>query len=292
MLRSMTGYGHDSRSAGNLTFTVDMRSVNHRYSEVACRLPREWSHMEDRLRRLVLARVKRGRVDVSVTVERAADAPRQAAVDWALASAYVDAARQLAERFSLSDGRPSARELLAAPGVWRVAEDAPPDDAGDRLLECAESALAQLVAMREAEGRYLAEDAAGKLTAVGAAVERMRALAPAVADEYRERLRERIASALGAAPVDEQRLAAEIAYFAERSAIDEELTRLGSHAAQFAELLTSGEPVGRKLDFLLQEMNREANTIGSKANHAALSALAVDVKAELEKLREQSQNFE
>ncbi len=249
--------------------------------------------MEDRLRRLVLSRVKRGRVDVVAAVERASNAPRQADVDWALASAYVDAARRLAERFGLADGRPTARELLAAPGVWRVAEDAPPDDAEERLLECVEGALEQLVAMREAEGEYLAQDAAGKLANVVAMVDRMRSLAPAVASEYRERLRERIAGLLaGAAPVDEQRLAAEVAYFAERSAIDEELTRLASHAAQFSELLASGEPVGRKLDFLLQEMNREANTIGSKANDAGLAAIVIDLKAELEKLREQSQNIE
>ncbi|HZG75381.1 MAG TPA: YicC/YloC family endoribonuclease, partial [Paenibacillus sp.] len=255
--------------------------------------PREWSHLEDRLRRLALSRVKRGRVDIVVAVERAGDAPRRADVDWALASAYVDAAKRLAERFGLADAAPSARELLAAPGVWRVAEDEPPEDAEARLLECAERALEGLVAMREAEGRYLAADAAAKLAVVGELTGRMRELAPTVAGEYRERLRERIAGALdGVAPVDEQRLAVEIAYFAERSSIDEELTRLASHAAQFAELLASSEPIGRKLDFLLQEMSREANTIGSKANHAALSALVVDLKAELEKLREQSQNFE
>lgn len=293
-MRSMTGYGHDSASLGTLTFTVEMKSVNHRYSEVVCRLPREWGHAEDRLRRLVQSRVKRGRVDVAVSVERAGTAARQAVVDWPLAEAYIDAAKRLSERFGEAVGRaPTAAELLSVPGVFSLREEEAPDDAEDVLLACAERALERLMAMRETEGRFLAADAAVKLKTIEAAVARMRAMAPSVAAAYRDRLRERIAKLLGGeAPVDEDRLSAEVAYFAERSAIDEELTRLESHAAQFAALLRETEPVGRKLDFLLQEMNREANTIGSKANDAELAAIVVDVKAELEKLREQTQNFE
>jgi len=289
----MTGYGRDSRSVGPLTFTVEMKSVNHRYAEVVCRLPREWNHLEDRLRKLAASRIGRGRVDVTVAVDRTGETPRQAEVDWALAAAYADAANRLKERFALAESGLTAWELLKAPGVFSVREDELPDSADDELLACAAGALERLAAMREAEGRFLEADARAKLAAVEERVERIRELAPNVAAEVRERLRERIEQLTGGnAPVDEARLAAEVAYFAERSAIDEELTRLASHAKQFAALLDANEPVGRKLDFLLQEMNREANTIGSKANHAGVSALVVEVKAELEKLREQTQNIE
>lgn len=294
MLRSMTGYGHDSRACGPLSFTVDMKSVNHRYLEIVFRLPREWSSAEDRLRRVIQRRLRRGRVEVNVTAERAPNAGIETAIDWDLAERYVSAARQLSERFGIAAERSlSVFELLQVPGLVAERESELPEDAEDRLAECVESALNQLSAMREQEGRFLARDAKEKLTGIAALIVRMRELSPAVVAEYREALRGRIEQLLErSVPVDEGRLAEEIAYFAERSSIDEELTRLESHTDHFETLLQSGEPVGRKLDFLLQEMNREANTIGSKANHAALSAMAVELKSELEKLREQVQNIE
>jgi len=270
-----------------------MKSVNHRYAEVVFRLPREWNHLEDKLRKLVVSRIGRGRVDVAVAVDRTGETPRQAAVDWEIAAAYAEAANRLKERFGLAESGLTAWELLKAPGVFSVREDELPEGADDELLACAASALERLAAMREAEGQFLAADARAKLAAIEERVARIQGLSAGVTGDYRERLRERIAQLTGGSvPVDEARLAAEVAYFAERSAIDEELTRLASHAKQFAALLGADEPVGRKLDFLLQEMNREANTIGSKANHADVSALVVEVKAELEKLREQTQNIE
>jgi uncharacterized protein (TIGR00255 family) len=290
----MTGYGHDSRSVGSLSFAVDMKSVNHRYLEVMIRLPREWSLMEEPLRRLVQSRLKRGRVDVAVSVERSVEAARLASIDWPLAQAYVDAAKQLAERFGFPpDQRLTVSELLMVPGVFAEREDTLPEEAGECLLATAEAALDRLSLMRETEGRYVSEDARRKLSGIELLLERMQETAPMVVLEHRGKLQERIEQLLGGSvPVDPDRLAAEVAYFAERTGIDEELTRLRSHTAQFASLFSSTEPTGRKLDFLLQEMNREANTIGSKANHTGLSAMAVDLKAELEKLREQVQNFE
>ncbi|MCI3921524.1 YicC family protein [Paenibacillus sp. TRM 82003] len=294
MLRSMTGYGHDSRSIGPIQFTVGMKSVNHRYAEIVLRLPREWNHMEERLRRMLQGRLKRGRVEVTIAAERSGDAAFEAVVDWPLADAYVDAANRLAARYGIPPERGlTVNELLAAPGVFSHREAAPPDEAEETLCACAESALSALLHMRETEGRFLAEDARRKLSGIEALLERMRETTPAVVEEYRAKLQERIETLLGGnVPVDRDRLAAEAAYFAERTGIDEELTRLASHAEQFAAMMSLDEPVGRKLDFLLQEMNREANTIGSKANHAGLAALVVDMKAELEKLREQVQNVE
>lgn len=290
----MTGYGHDSRTVGSIAFTVGMKSVNHRYAEIVFRLPREWNHMEDRLRRLLQGRLQRGRVEVSIAAERAGGASLEAAVDWPLADAYVEAAKQAAERYGIPPERGlTVSELLAAPGVFATREAALPEEAEEALLDCAERALTALIRMRETEGRFLTEDARRKLKGIEALLERMRERAPAVVEAYRAKLQERAAQLLGEGiPVDRDRLAGEIAIFAERTGIDEELTRLASHAEQFASLVGADEPVGRKLDFLLQEMNREANTIGAKANDAGLAALVVEMKAELEKLREQVQNVE
>lgn len=296
MLRSMTGYGNDSIRIGSMTFTVEIRSVNHRYCEIVVRMPRQWFRMEEKLRKLAASRVHRGRVELVVSAERADGIPVQPQLDVDLAAAYVDAAERLKGLFGdrLRDGAVSAAELLQVPGVFAPEDPAKlPEDAEDRLLACAESALNKLAAMREAEGRFLAEDMAAKLRHVEDAVRRMRDLSAAASDELRARLREKVAELLGGMEaVDEARLAAEIVYYAERSAIDEELTRLSSHIAQFGALLQSREPAGRKLDFLLQEMNRETNTIGSKAGNAEIAAIVVNVKAELEKLREQAQNIE
>lgn len=290
----MTGYGYDSITIGTMSFTVEMKSVNHRYSEVVVRVPRAWSRAEDRLRKLVQSQVKRGRVEVVVAAERSEDADWEANLDRSLAAAYVGAAERLASEFGgRISGTLTAAELLAMPGVFAVREGAMPEDAEDRLLDCAARALGQLVEMRETEGRFLAADASARLRSVAEALEAMRAAAPAAAAELRQRLSERVKELLGGPePIDEARLAAEIVYYAERSAIDEELTRLASHVAQFSSLLESEEPVGRRLDFLLQEMNREINTIGSKSNHASFTAIVVDMKSELEKLREQTQNIE
>jgi uncharacterized protein (TIGR00255 family) len=294
VLKSMTGYGHDSRTCGPLTFTVDLKTVNHRYLEIVFRLPREWSMAEERLRRKIQQRLKRGRVEVSVSVERAPDAVRDMRIDWVLAEQYARAAEMLSERFGISlDRRLTAYELLGLPGIITESDEELPADAEDVLASCVESALLQVMEMREKEGKFLADDARRKLSGIGELIRSMRKLSPEVVNEYRAQLHERISRLLdGSPPLDAERLAQEVAIFAERSAIDEELTRLESHVSHFESLLASEEPVGRKLDFLLQEMNREANTIGSKANHAGLSALAVELKSELEKLREQIQNIE
>lgn len=294
MLRSMTGYGHDSRVCGPLSFTVDMKSVNHRFLEIVFRLPREWAQAEERLRRLIQNRLKRGRVEVSVSVERASGAGVDTVIDWGLAERYVNAAKQLSDKFGLSVMKElTVHELLQVPGVVTFVEAELPPDAEDTLAACAEAALEQLSRMREREGGFLARDAKAKLRGIGALVAKLRETSPEVTAAYRDKLRERIEQLLDrSVPIDDGRLAEEVAYFAERSSIDEELIRLQSHMEHFEAMFDADEPAGRKLDFLLQEMNREANTIGSKANHAGLSAMAVELKSELEKLREQVQNIE
>lgn len=293
MLRSMTGFGSAGRSAAGYRLQADVKSVNHRYLEIGVRMPREWLHLEDALKKRIQREIKRGRIDVFVTIEREGAANRTIEVDWAMAEAYAEAARRLKERLGLA-GEPELQDFLLLPDLIAVREAAADgrEQAEGELLLCLDDALRQLVSMRETEGAALAADLDKRLRIMREHHAKAAAIAPQVAEEYRTKLAARIRELLGSVPLDENRLAMEVAVFAERSSIDEELTRLASHLAQFAQLLDSDEPAGRKLDFLIQEMNREVNTIGSKANQSDLSATVVEMKAELEKIREQVQNLE
>lgn len=290
----MTGYGQAVRQGGNLRIQVDMKSVNHRFGEISIRLPREWLAFEDRLRRMIAGRIRRGRVEVYVQAERMGDVPAEAAIDWALAGAYRRAAEELKERFSLA-GDLTVSDLLAVPGVVAAGGTL---DAGEEtasaLAEAVGEALDQLCRMREAEGASLEADLRKRLAVLGGLAEEAARQAPLAVVQMRAKLTQRMRELLADAGVrlDESRLAMETALMAERSNIDEELTRIRSHLDQFADMLESADPIGRKLDFLIQELNREINTIGSKSAQTELSVLVVEMKAELEKMREQVQNIE
>lgn len=294
VIRSMTGYGQAVRQGGNLRIQVDMKSVNHRFGEISIRLPREWLAFEDRLRRMIAGRIRRGRVEVYVQAERTGDVPAEAAIDWALAGAYRRAAEELKERFSLA-GDLTVSDLLAVPGVVAAGGTL---DAGEEtasaLAEAVGEALDQLCRMREAEGASLEADLRKRLAVLGGLAEEAARQAPLAVVQMRAKLTQRMRELLADAGVrlDESRLAMETALMAERSNIDEELTRIRSHLDQFADMLESADPIGRKLDFLIQELNREINTIGSKSAQTELSVLVVEMKAELEKMREQVQNIE
>jgi uncharacterized protein (TIGR00255 family) len=290
----MTGYGQAVRQNGHLRIQIAMKSVNHRYGEIVFRMPREWLVFEDRLRRLVGERVQRGRVEVFVQAERTGESPAAITVDWTLADAYRQAAEQLSERFSLSGGLTLA-DLLAVPGIVSVRGEL---DAGEEtasmLAEAVSEALAELCRMRETEGASLEADLRQRLTVLDGLTSEAARLAPASVAQMRARLRQRMLDLLADSGVslDENRLSMETAIMAERSNIDEELTRIRSHLAQFADMLASAGPIGRKLDFLIQELNREINTIGSKSAQTELAVIVVEMKAELEKMREQVQNIE
>jgi uncharacterized protein (TIGR00255 family) len=290
----MTGFGQARCSLLGQQVQIDIRSVNHRYGEIAIRLPRAWTQYEDLLKKTIMQSVQRGKVDVTVEVAIGSGARKAAKLDWALLDGYLDASRQIAERYGLS-AEVRVQELLAVPGAVAFVE---PEEAnepliGEGLRQCAGEAAARLVEMRETEGKQLQGDIGSRIANVQQLVAEMTAHAPLVAAEYRSKLMQRLADLPSVREtVDDMRLAAEIALFADKCNIDEELARLGSHLLQLTGMLEQDEPVGRKMDFVLQEMNREANTIGSKANQARLAALVIDVKAELEKLREQAQNIE
>ncbi|GAA4715972.1 YicC/YloC family endoribonuclease [Brevibacillus fulvus] len=296
MIRSMSGYGRKVAFQASFQLTVEMRSVNHRFCEVVVRLPKSWGMLEGHVKKIVSQYIQRGRVEVNVAIEHSGDAhSAEAAIDWNQAELYVQGAKQLVERFSLQD-QLTAKDLLLMPGVLQQKEDAtaPAEMLAELLEETVEAAVIDLLQMRQAEGQKLMRDLQQRLTQIGEWLKQIGELAEAAVEEYRHRLHQRLTDALQgfSFELDQQRLLQEIVLFAERSDISEETTRLESHCAQFGEQLTKTEAVGRKLDFLLQEMNREANTIGSKANYLPIQQLAVEIKTEIEKMREQVQNIE
>ena len=300
MIRSMTGYGRAEAAGGPLVLSVECKSVNHRHLDIALWLPRALTSLETDARRLVQSAVGRGHVDVSVSlypVEGGATAPL--AVNLVQAREYAQAARKLAEELGLVGGaapgwQPTPDWLIDQPGV--ISRDAEPALSAEEawpLLEVALGrALGELTARRQAEGQALRQELTLLHEGLGAHIEVMAARAPAAVARRTARLRERIETLLGAAPLYETRIATEVAIWAEKTDISEELARLRAHSEQFTLLLRDGGTVGRTLDFLLQELNREVNTVGSKADDLEISQAVIAAKGTLEKLREQVQNVE
>ncbi len=290
----MTGYGCGEMSHDGCKITVELSSVNRRQSEISVNLPRDLDVLEARIRDELNRRLSRGRVSVRVTLHAGDDRRAQAVrVNRVLAAAYAREFALIGAELGL-EGRPTLEVVLRAPGVLESEEDVPDAEAyWPALSEALATALKQLIQMREKEGAHLAEDLSMRLGVMRRAAVAVRERAPLVAEHYRRQLQDRIA-ATGIVwnAEDGERLLKEVALFADRSDITEELTRLESHFVQFEQCLVSTEPVGRTLDFLAQELNREINTIGSKANDAAIAREVVTLKAELERIREQSQNLE
>jgi len=291
MIRSMTGFGAGRASVGGEDLDVEIRSVNHKFCEVKARMPRELSALEMEIVRVVKDRLARGGVEVSVRRggTAASFAPR---VDAALAESYARAFAEIQARLGLP-GHVMLADVIAADGVVRLEErEVDQDAAREALGRALGHALDALVGMRGREGEALARDVAGRLDAVEAAVARVAELVPRSVEHHRVRLTERVTELARGVGVDPARLAQEVALFADRTDVAEEVTRLRSHVAQARALLAGEEPAGRKLDFLVQEMHREANTIGSKSQSAEIAGLVVTLKAEIERMREQVQNVE
>ena len=294
MIRSMTGYGRAEASGPRLAVSVECRSVNHRHLDIALKLPRALTAFEAEARRLVQAVVQRGRVDVSATLGAAGGASlTPLSVNIAQAREYEAAARDLAGELGLT---PALRIewLLGQPGVLSREPEAAvaPEEGWALLADALVRALAELVGRREAEGKALALELAGLHEALTGRVEQVAARAPEAQARRAARLRERVRALLGEAPLDEGRIATEVAALADRADITEELTRLRVHLGELRALLGGDAPVGRPMDFLIQEINREVNTIGSKADDLDISQAVIAAKSLLEKIREQVQNIE
>ncbi len=293
-MNSMTGAGWGECSHDGLKVTVELSSVNRKQSEISVSLPRELELLESQVRDEVNRRVSRGRVSVKVMLNAAEGrAGARVQVNTALAEAYVTELRKLAKHLGLS-GELSAELLLRTPGVFETgARVSNAEEFWPSVRNALEDALALMLKMRAREGAHLKKDLCDRIATMRKAVTRIRKEAPLVQKRYREQLIERIkAAGLQELQIDEERVCKEVVFFADRSDITEELTRLQSHFQQFDDCVKSGDPVGRTLDFLAQEINREINTIGSKANDAAISREVVELKTELEKFREQAQNVE
>ena len=292
-MHSMTGYGRGECVKDGFKFTVELNSVNRKQNDVSINLPKELVELEPRIRDAINAQLSRGRINVVVAYHRGtAKAEEQIELDVALAKAYYRAIQKLQKQINLN-GSLTLDTILRAPGVLKLAESMVDAEAMWSGVEAAlRKALVQMVKMREREGKFLAADLARRLATIATGVELIRKVAPEAVKRYREQLHARVKEAGLNVPLDDERLVKEVVIFADRCDITEELTRLASHLSQFREQLQAGEPVGRTLDFLAQEMNREINTVGSKANAAEVSQQVVKMKAELEKIREQVQNIE
>ncbi|HET6419593.1 MAG TPA: YicC/YloC family endoribonuclease [Geobacteraceae bacterium] len=291
MIKSMTGYGKGEASFAGGRVNVEIRSVNHRYGEIYVKLPRNLIVFENDLRRFVSDRLKRGKIEVFVQYEPSAEAA-PLSVNFNLAKAYHEALTSLKSRLGLA-GEVSVQLIAAQKDVLTAEETHSPEEAlRDALLAAVKGGVEALEAMRSMEGGALLDDLRKRMETVAALADKVARRAPHVVSEYSAKLKERLAQITADNAVSEERLAQEVAIMADRCDITEELVRLRSHLDQFEAALSLGDPVGRKLDFLLQELSREVNTMGSKANDAEIAIYVVELKSEIEKIREQVQNIE
>ncbi|HWQ06491.1 MAG TPA: YicC/YloC family endoribonuclease [Feifaniaceae bacterium] len=289
---SMTGYGKGSASGDGREITVELKSVNHRYLDVGMRLPRHLSFLEDGIRSLLTNRLSRGHIDVFVNYRNVRSDARTVEIDVPLLFAFVSAAKKANETLQLADDL-TLTSALRLPDISNVREA---DEDSEAVLALTQTALNiaidALLGMRLSEGERLKVYLSNCTDTILTLTEKISKRAPIVVSEYKTKLDDRIQTLLGQVEVDRARLATEVALFADKASIDEEITRLHSHITEFRSLLNANEPSGRKLDFVVQEMNREFNTIGSKANDGELTNLVLSGKAEIEKIREQVQNIE
>jgi uncharacterized protein (TIGR00255 family) len=288
----MTAFGRGEAEGDGYRFTVEMRSVNHRFCDVQVKLPRRYSQFEEEIRKRVAASFARGRVEVSVTGDEALEKAEHLTVNGELARAYARLLRDLQKDLGLGEDL-RLETLLTFRDIFTIKEDEESQARSWRVLSGAlEGAVTECLRMRAKEGANIAADFSARLRRLEKLAGEIEARAPSVVQGVRDRLSERIQALLGEVPVDEGRLAQEVALLADRSDITEEVVRLRSHVRQFRDQLDSGGPCGRQLEFLLQEMNREVNTVGAKASDLAISRQVIEAKSELERMREQVQNIE
>lgn len=292
MIRSMTGYGRGQDVIGSLSVVVELRSVNHRFYEYSSRLPRAYGFLDDKLKSYLQGRISRGKVDVFVQIDAAQAAASEVTVNAALAGSYLQALQQLEKQFGLRYDV-TVSTLARYPDILTVQQAAVDEDAvWQAVQQVTDQALDRFIAMREREGERLRADVLSRADTILKAVSAVEERSPRTVQEHMQKVEARMRELLDGAAVDENRLLTEAAIYADKIAVAEETVRLRSHIDQLRQLLDSGEAIGRKLDFLVQEMNRETNTIGSKCCDIELTRIVVDIKAEIEKIREQIQNIE
>ena len=292
MIKSMTGYGRQKGENERREVQVEIKSVNHRYLDLNVKVPRIYSFLEEPIKTAVSAAVARGKVDIylSITAKEGGDA--KVSPNLALAGEYLRALEQVRDTYSLKDDI-SVMDLAHMPDLLTVAREEPDaEEVKAQALEVLGRALEEYNAMRRTEGERLCEDIARRGQEIGKMVDQVEQRSPQSVEEYRQKIAQRMTEILGDSDIAEQRILAEAALFADKVSVTEEVVRLRSHLSQLQKMVQGDAPVGRKLDFLVQELNREANTIGSKANDYELAQIVIEIKAEIEKIREQIQNLE
>lgn len=292
MIKSMTGYGRFQETIDGREILVEIKSVNHRYFEFSARVPRAYGYLEEKLKSFLQSRISRGKVEAGVTIYNVEGKDAQIEVNRSIAAGYVEALRKANESLGLEDDLTLSR-IMKLPDIFNVIKNTEDEEVIWKDVKIvAEEALNNFILMREAEGMKMKDDIKSRLGYIGELVDMVEERSPATVQAYRDRLYGKLCEILNDKKIDEQRILAEAAVFAEKTAVAEETVRLKSHIQQFNGLLEIDEPVGRKLDFLIQEFNRESNTIGSKAQDIEITKIVVELKSEIEKIREQIQNIE
>lgn len=292
MIKSMTGFGRAEEIIGGRDVLIEIKSVNHRFFDFSARISRGYGFLEDKIKTYLQKNVTRGKIDVLVSLEAMDDAQAEVTVNHSLTAGYLAALRELKSKYGLPDDI-TVGTVARYQDIFTV-RHAPEDEekVWEQVAVVLQKAVVPLLAMREAEGARLKDDLTARTQTILQSVGKIEERSPKTVEEFRTKFTERLNMLLDGAGIDEQRVLTEAAVFADKVSVTEETVRLRSHVAQFNELMESGEAVGRRLDFLTQEMNREANTIGSKCVDAEISHIVVDMKAEIEKIREQIQNIE
>ena len=292
MIKSMTGYGRGENSTEDRKFTVEIKSVNHRYNDISIKLPRSMVFLEDKIRKTISKNISRGKTDVYISFETLSTDDVCVKLNEALAEAYFEKLVILKDKFGI-ESTDTLSLVARFPDVITVEKVQTEEDViWDSLYPALDEAISKFIEMRSIEGEALKNDILLKAENIENLVKEVKERAPIVVVEYKEKLTARLQELMGQVDIDEQRIATEVAVFADRGCIDEEITRLESHIIQLRSILDEGGLVGRKLDFLVQEMNRESNTIASKSNDITITKASIELKSEIEKIREQIQNIE
>ena len=291
MIKSMTGYGKGNISENLRNYQVEITSVNHRYLDISVKMPRVLSYLEEDVKKVISSKVKRGKIDVFITFENSSTEGKEIKINNEIAKMYINQLKQLAEEENIL-ANIEVTEISKYPDVLSVQNTQDDEQIKKELIEATTIATDKLVQMRQVEGSKMAEDLLKRIEKINQKIEKISELSTGLIEEYVVKLENRIKEILKNQEIDESRLAQEVVIYADKCSIEEEVTRLKSHISQFKELINSDDAVGKKLDFIIQEMNRETNTIGSKANNLEITNGVIDIKTEIENIREQVQNIE
>lgn len=290
-MKSMTGFGRASLESNGKNYIIEIKTVNNKYSDITVKSPKRLSFMEDKIRKQIANRITRGKVEVSVSFFDFSNKSKNVVLNKEIAKEYIKQLREIADENNLSENI-SVVEIAKLPDILNSIDSDNDEEIASEALQCLNMALDSLIEMRKAEGENIKQDLLVRIERVQNLVDKIAENSKGIVEEYVSKLEKRVKEILKTDVVDENRIAQEAVIYADKTSIEEELTRLNSHIVQFKELVNSDGPVGKKLDFMIQEMNRETNTIGSKAGSGEITKAVIDLKVELEDIREQIQNIE